>query len=243
LNQLYLKHLNDPNYQHDESRELQAWNYNAVSRTIVTAASSNHFKTLWELVKSVKYWEPRVRLVVYTFDTSPEQNQKLAAYWSNIVIRKFDYSKYPAWYNITEQRGQYAWKIAIIDETIKAFGGLILWLDAGDRVKYGLYDNIWRQITDYGIWSSWTSGSIREWIHSGTVQSLGLDSKHLDRHMCNGAIIGINTLDWRVNRDIVKPMVACSLDKDCIAPTGSDRYNHRQDQSKSSVKSVHDHRG
>jgi len=60
----------NPNHQHDESWELQAWNYHTVSRTIVAAASSLLFGTLWELVKSVKYWEPRDRLVLYTCDTS-----------------------------------------------------------------------------------------------------------------------------------------------------------------------------
>ena len=34
-----------------------------------------------------------------------------------------------------------------------------------------------------------------------------------------------------VYRDVVLPWKACAVEKDCIAPAGSSRSNHRQDQA------------
>ena len=55
-----------------------------------------------------------------------------------ITIKKFNFDKYPKFFsersNGDNKLGSYAWKSAIVSETIKEYGGSVLWLDAGDKV-------------------------------------------------------------------------------------------------------------
>lgn len=48
---------------------------------------------------------------------------------------------------------------------------------------------------------------------------------------CNGAIIGVNTHHSTAMTRVVRPWFHCSRTRACIAPLGSSRDNHRQDQS------------
>jgi len=49
-------------------------------------------------------------------------------------------------------------------------------------------------------------------------------------YMCNGAIIGFSRRG-RAYADLLLPWVECANDERCIAPPGSSRSNHRQDQA------------
>ena len=51
---------------------------------------------------------------------------------------------------------------------------------------------------------------------------------------CNGAFLGFSGPGAAYDRVLV-PWERCALDRDCIAPPGSDRSNHRQDQAVLSV--------
>lgn len=187
--------------------------------------------TFLNLLESIKIWEPRVRVVVYTLDTMPSDFYNLVTVWDNVAVKAFDFSKYPTWFNITQERGQYAWKGVIIERTAKEYGGLILWMDSGNLVHRSLHDNVWRYIAQKGIYSTPTSGNQEKWTHPLALNFLGIGSHLSKKHMCNGAIIGVNTLDRRVMDDIIQPLAFCCQSKDCIAPPGSSRANHRQDQS------------
>jgi len=79
-----------------------------------------------------------------------------------VVIKEFDFSNHPNWYNITQERGQYAWKIAILLDTIAAYGGLVMWMDSGNNIHNDMYTKVWREIGKTGIYSNPTGGSLKK---------------------------------------------------------------------------------
>ena len=58
---------------------------------------------------------------------------------NNFHFKIFDYSKYPSWFNINIEAGQYAWKPVIIYDTFLEFQNeIIIWMDAGNLI----HDNL-----------------------------------------------------------------------------------------------------
>ncbi len=82
--------------------------------------------------------------------------------WKNAEIRWFDFSAYPEWMDIDQARGEYAWKPKIIEQVVNEFGGLVLWLDAGDLFKESADDGMWSEIATTGAWSTDTGPQLTE---------------------------------------------------------------------------------
>ncbi|CAO3672901.1 unnamed protein product [Umbelopsis ramanniana] len=73
---------------------------------------------------------------------------------------------------------------------------------------------------------TWAHGLIKDCLITNEQKSA-----YADYINCNGAIIGFDTNNATVVSEIMTPWYQCALDKDCIAPPGSSRHNHRQDQA------------
>jgi len=89
----------------------------------------------------------------------------------------------------------------------------------------------------------------KRWSHQDTLHALGIPAGLYDQQMCNGAIIGVNSYDWRAMKNVIEPvtspdrnskvgltvgmyqMYACAMSRQCIAPLDSSRLNHRQDRT------------
>ena len=93
----------------------------------------------------------------------PIHTENLAS-WTDIEIREFDFDKHPAWMDVTNERGRYAWKGQIIEEVVNDFGGLVLWLDCGDRIRELLGVDFWSDVALSGIWSSNSGGEIWQYV-------------------------------------------------------------------------------
>ncbi len=88
------------------------------------------------------------------------------------------------------------------------------------------------------MWVRPSPGVMREWTHPLMFEYLGVDaSAYGDKPNADATLVGfaIGTAAAAardaVYRDIVLPWKTCALVKDCIAPPGSSRANHRQDQA------------
>ena len=205
---------------------------------LITGASNNHYYTLIEFLKSIiKHIDLKINtVVVYNLGIDDKRWNDLKNKFSSsslkgldtFIFKHFDYSKYPKWFDININAGEYAWKPAIIYETFLEYNNeLIIWMDSGnlildnlDKLKY-LLDN------DY-IHSGITSGTIKDWTHIKTIEFMKpIDLSKVNR---NGACIGFNCkISWV--RDFITEFYKHAINKDCIAPVGSSRLNHRQDQS------------
>lgn len=176
----------------------------------------------------------------------------------------FPYHQHPGWMNISvstvpqcarrghraiascakhpltkhHSRGEYAWKAVIIKQVAEEYGG-VLWLDAGDIVTDALI-YIDSQIFTLGVYSPSSEGIVQDWTHPKTIEYLARRffpvvstrqlSLLLNRPNANGAFVG-----FRNNSVLLQMFYECCIIRACIAPDGSSRVNHRQDQAVLSV--------
>lgn len=199
---------------------------------VISGASQNHYLTLHQFISHAvaKLNLLKHTLVIYDLGIRKEDWDKLLFKYkgSKIIWKKFDYSKYPPHFNIDVNSGEYAWKPALIWEThLENENDLLLWMDSGNIIKNDLSDleNIIK--TNY-IHSSVTMGDIKMWTHPQTIKLM--KPKRLTDENRNGACMGFNgEIKWI--KDLLKDFFTCACDKNIIAPHGSSRKNHRQDQA------------
>ena len=208
--------------------------------TIVTAADHTHKCPLQNLVRSVRKFNPGMRVLVYDIgvpvrgahpdlDLGSLSRAAGAGGSSGVVLRRFPYANYPRFFLVNESRGEYAWKPAIIKLAAEEFGQ-VLWLDAGDEVRRELSQAA-KLIREVGFFSPATFGSFSQWTHQGMRAHFNISaSGHNQKKMCSGAIVGMSR-DSDAYRKVLIPWHACAMNRSCIAPPGSSRSNHRQDQA------------
>ena len=209
---------------------------------LVTGASNNHYKSLINMILSfMKYHknDPNYVIVVYNLGIEEslwERLINLFGRYSNFVVEVFNYGLYPDYVNININAGEYAWKPIVIYDVFNKYKDITLWMDAGNIIINRL-DKINELIKKDNIYSGYSSGNIKQWTHEKTIEYMGCiyEGYDLTISSCrNGACIGFN-----YNTDYVKTFVEeyrnYALIKECIAPEGSSRENHRQDQSVFSI--------
>jgi hypothetical protein len=195
--------------------------------TIVTGASSNHFACLRNLLMSIRLFEPNARVLVFDLGLSASERQQLIE--GDFECRRFEFDRYPAHVNIQRNRGEYAWKPIIVTDTLSEGGGMILWLDAGDLIHNPL-TRVKEVLSVHGIYTPTSPGWVRDWVYPGTLRQLSAVPGLRNKPNRNGAIVGFNSARAGM-MDLASRWKECALIKECIAPAGSARKNHRQDQA------------
>ena len=107
-------------------------------------------------------------------------------------------------------------------------------MDAGN-VVVGRLDRIRWAMRRTGFYSPGSKGSLTDWTHSATFLYFGLRPDWgLDKSNLNGACIAFDT-SREAGRLLAAEWARLALIREAIAPEGSDRTNHRQDQALLSV--------
>lgn len=218
--------------------------------TVVTAFSTNHFAVgsllLRSLAKAGKEAADaglyNVSVIAYQLEEFNSTLQPLLdcvvremneEYNVNTELRLFNFSAVPAWMRINESRGysgtgEYAWKVEII-HSVLVERGFVLWADAGGRFTFhGLIESLNNTLA-HGFANKNTVGVLPKWVHSGMLKYFRYNFHHNPPvPNCDGSGIGF-TLDKY--QSLARPWYDCSITRQCIAPDGSSRANHRQDQS------------
>jgi hypothetical protein len=197
---------------------------------IITGASDNHYVTLMNMINSFMKYNDRHKLIIYNLGLEETKWTHIKEKYNHqdFIFKVFDYSKYPEWFNINIQAGHYAWKPTIIYNTFLEYTDeIIVWMDAGNVINANLQELEDFIIHNY-IYSATSGGTIKEWTHPLTIQYL--DCINTENQNRNGACLGFHTKIGLV-KDFITEFYNCALDKNCIAPEGSSRKNHRQDQS------------
>jgi hypothetical protein len=168
--------------------------------------------------------------------------QRALPRWDGLFYHKFDYAKYPAHVNVEVNAGEYAWKPIIVSDVVERTRASarpedVLWSDAGSYFE--ALDPIARRVRDSeGLWIRTSSGTMRTWTHPSMLEHFktGVE-EYGDRPNADATLIGFATghpsgvVRDRVYHELIVPWKACAMTKDCIAPSGSSRRNHRQDQA------------
>ena len=102
-------------------------------------------------------------------------------------------------------------------------------MDAGCIITQPLY-RIRKVIDKIGLYSPVSKGTIVDWTHPSTLDFLKVDKSLLQKNNLSGGIVAVN-YQFKKAVQIIKRWKECALIKECIAPMGSNRTNHRQDQA------------
>jgi hypothetical protein len=197
---------------------------------IITGASDNHYLTLMNMIDSFIRYNDRHKLIIYNLGLEESKWNHIKEKYNHqdFIFKVFDYSKYPEWFNINIEAGHYAWKPTIIYNTFLEYTDeIVVWMDAGNLINENL-QKLESFLIDNYIYSATSSGTIKDWTHPSTIEYLNCtNTGHENR---NGACMGFNTKIDLV-KDFITEFYNCAMDKNCIAPDGSSRRNHRQDQA------------
>jgi hypothetical protein len=124
----------------------------------------------------------------------------------------------------------YAFKAMIFDYLIlkKNIQDRVLWLDSANLV-YSSTLEIEILIHGCKIYSPYSAEDIKTYCHPLTIERMKYEGS-LKNDMLSGGCIGIDT-NTHIGLCFLKDFVSMCLNKDIITPEGSNKSNHRQDQS------------
>eukprot|EP01084_Bolivina_argentea_P304042 525022_1 len=211
--------------------------------TFVTGASQNHFYSLIQFINSFNKYVTAYnkydldsmiiihsKLIIYDLGIHKTQFKVLKKGFPNHTFEKFDYNIYSSFINIKKHKGQYAWKPIIIYNICQKYGDFVVWMDSGDLIENSTFiPTIFNVLRNNSIYSRTTNGDIKKWVYYKTISYLNYTDS-LSNKMRDGSLMGFNyNINWI--KQFVTDFRNCALIKQCIAPNGSSRRNHRQDQA------------
>jgi hypothetical protein len=196
--------------------------------TVVTAADESHFLSSINLLMSLQEFEPKVQIIYYDLGLSISQAHYIQNEFSYIRLIPFPYDDFPKYFDVTINAGEYAWKAACISLAVSSTENGILWFDAGNIITAKL-DLIRKIIYKNGIFIMGSSSTIRQLTHPKSLKYFRC-AEFLDLPQFSAAAIGFSQQSWEA-KEILDYWLFCSKNKNIIAPKGSSRLNHRQDQA------------
>lgn len=217
--------------------------YCMYDKILASGASYNHGNLLLLMIKKVIETNNMLCFIIWDLGLSKYQRKII----TNIVklqnsknnkklyffFHIFNFNKYPIYFNINVNAGCYAWKPVIIDTTYKLYKRTLFWLDAGCFIN-GSLQNIYNYINTMKIWSISTGHTIKRYTYHSVLDLFNVSENIKSITMCAAGVIGFYYPSAFCIR-ILSLWKKCAMSKKCIAPNGSNRKNHRQDQSALSI--------
>ena len=196
---------------------------------IITAFDTSHYRSGMQLISSLSEYAVEIDTYVVNLGLTKDQLKCIGIEFPNVKVSDFEYEKYPAFFDINNNAGSYAWKATIISTFLDKGYEHLLWLDAGNKLIGGI-SNIQKLIDKHGFFAVPTSNTISELTHPDSILRLDIDLKRCDQLQLSAAFIGF-CLEREYVRELIHDWAFNSSIKEVICPNGSDRSNHRQDQS------------
>jgi hypothetical protein len=124
----------------------------------------------------------------------------------------------------------YAFKALIFDYLIlkKNIKDKVIWLDSANLIYNNMIE-IEILIHNTKIYSPYSAETIKRYCHPLTIERMKYEGS-LDNDMLSGGCIGVNT-NTDAGLCFLKDFCSLCFNKDIIVPEGSNKSNHRQDQS------------
>lgn len=199
--------------------------------TFVTAASSNHLKSVKQLIRSIPntFYNP-TGIVFYDIGLTEQEASDLVLEFPHLVYRKLDFSKLPDFAHLSQPcAGAYAWKPYIIYEMYNELdSGLLIWCDAGNVIVDS--NDLYSVIKKSGIYSPQSSYSVQELCHRDCREKMNVAQAYWTLPMRNAALVGVVCGD-KIIKLFLSDWKEYSMKKEIIIPETSSRKDHRHDQS------------
>lgn len=208
---------------------------------IVTGCNDSYIFTMIDFIE--KYKENNLvfdNLIIYAYGLNESNLNKIIKYKNlyGFKIVKFDYCNYPEHVDLDKYRGihcTYAFKAISIYNTCRENPKKnIIWMDSATRFNLTSINDILNILQNQSIYcpTCCNSGSIEsmELHYIDTIRHFKLEN---DIHLIPQRSSNLFGVDYSsvCGKNIVNNWYNCSLNKNIIAPEGSSRNNHRQDQS------------
>lgn len=205
---------------------------------LTTGSSKSHELPLLYFLQSIYDVYSDITLYIWNLGLSPiaySYIKKLSMKKPNVYLLNFSFSNYPSYFNIEKNGGQYAWKPVIINYMYNLVKKPLVWLDAGCLLD-GSLDYIYDYISKNDVWSVGVSHNIEKFTDKGMLDYYNIiDNQNITKQRCcAGGLVGF-MYPSDIAKKILKEWEDCAMHLDCIAPPGSSRANHRQDQSAFSI--------
>ena len=202
---------------------------------LVTGASSNHYVSMMNMIASARetYAGP---IAAWDLGLSADEVDDFFMHdLQGVELRTFNYSAFPEHVMPPSATNAalhtYAWKPLVIFETLQE-AETLLWVDAGSLVTLGLA-YIRDCIDRDGFFATEATSTIGELTYPTLLERY--DAYHLaDRWQAASGLVGFDRRRSSYET-IALPWRECAFDRECMAPIGSSRANHRQDQSYFSI--------
>jgi hypothetical protein len=205
---------------------------------IVTAANSQYFNSLRQLIYSFYSTNEykQSQMVCYDIGLGSQELDSLEQFIKKIgvpvEIRKFEFAVYPDIVRLEHKT--YSWKPIIINEVLTEKKCNLLWMDSADIILRLLSD-IWVNLDKNGQYLPLSgSGTIRRWTHPTTLKLLNVPIEWQMMRNRAGSLCGFSYQNDHV-REMVNKWAEWAEHWVYIKPKGSNRRNHRDDQSLMSI--------
>ncbi|XP_071853201.1 uncharacterized protein [Apostichopus japonicus] len=205
---------------------------------LITAFSDNHYNEAMGYIGTAQKYMPGKRIVVYDLGLSTKKQHEVKRL-CNVELRMFNFNDYPK--HVSDLL-TYAWKAIIINLALNEFGA-VYYGDASVRFKESLKVLLPGIEHHHGYMTTIPNFNPTDPKYKHHYQltvpemfiKLGIDrDEYRDCINCaphlqpnTQLIINSTTIQTK----LMQPWLRCAMVKECIAPTGSSRANHRQDAS------------
>lgn len=200
---------------------------------VVTGADASHEKSLFQFINSISYPSENIVLVVYDLGLSEDAISDIKKN-SKLIYRRFAYENYPDYFNIRVNAGEYAWKPVIVKSVMEEFHAPVCWMDAGNYMLDKSFFWIRKFIAGNGFYSPVIEQRIGDKTHPVTLKNLQAGEDISCQKSLSGFCIAAD-YENVTSRELIFNWGDLAVKKDYIAPEGSSRKNHRQDQSLISI--------
>ena len=204
-------------------------NVNECDIVFVTATDSYYFDKVINLLESF-FKHSKNKIYLYDLGLEDEQRIFLKKY-KTLKVRKFDFENNPDFIGkyIDKKLGSYAWKPIIIYQLLVELKSKVVWLDAGNLINKNI-KNLKSFFNVKNLLVPISSNRVVDWTHPQTINYIGLDKKNYLRNNYASGLIGFD-YNSPESLKVAEDWKNFSMIEDCIAPKGSNRDNHRQDQA------------
>ena len=149
----------------------------------VTAASSNHFKSAKQFIRSLN----GAPLIFYDIGLTESEVNEIKT--MPLEYRLFDWSLSPVWGHLSVTfSGSYVWKPIIIHTVYQEGHDILIWCDSGNIIND--INALESHINNVGIYTPTASGNVRRWTHDTCLSGMNMSPHQYNLPIRNAAIIG-----------------------------------------------------
>jgi len=199
----------------------------------ISGANYIHYHSLRQLLNSFIHQVDELDYVIYIFNLGLKESQ-----WGflqsrpqynrlNIVWMNYNIGACPDYYNDLQT---YAFKQRCMEMVIEqeTSNVTLIWMDSANFIYKPLKELV-ELVQDCIVYSPYSADTIARWCHPTTIRNMDAQI-FSDRTMRAGGLIGID-MTQDMGKHFFHQYSMCNKQREMITPHGSNKANHRQDQS------------